>query len=120
MLRLALFCALALAAAGASAKDYQVRIASSVEGGRLTVVPQLVAAPGARLRYEMTSTKEGGASQANSSQGGSVNVGPDGQATLSKLTVSVGPQDRYVISVKVFDGAKLVAEDVLRYPGVRP
>jgi hypothetical protein len=30
--------------------------------------------------------------------------------------VSVGPQDKYVLTVKVFDGAKLVAEDVLRYP----
>jgi hypothetical protein len=109
-----------LAAAGAAlpahASDYLLEIDHSVRGGQLTVVPQLAAPAGSRLRYEMVSTKEGGAGRSNSSQSGSVNVGESGAATLSTLSVSVAPQDRYVISVKVFDGAKLVAEDVLRYP----
>jgi hypothetical protein len=111
---------LLLAAAGAAlpayASDYLLEIDHSVRGGQLTIVPHLAAPAGSRLRYEMTSTHEGGAGQSNSSQSGSVNVGDSGAATLSRLSVSVGPKDLYVVTVKVFDGATLVAQDVLRYP----
>jgi len=31
------------------------------------------------------------------------------------LSFSVTPLDRYVVTVKVFDGPKLVAEEVLQY-----
>jgi len=87
-----------------------------VEGGKLTVVPQLSAPAGARLRYEMVSEKQGGAGKSSTSQSGSVSVGADGAATLSRLSLGVGAQDKYVIRVKVFDGAKLVAEETLSYP----
>jgi hypothetical protein len=113
-----LLSALALAAAAAMASEpgYRLRIDSSLQGGQLTVAPQIAAPAGSRLRYEVVSSRQGGAGKSSTSQGGSVTVGPDGSATLSKLSVSVGPQDKYVITVKVFDGAKLVAEEVLRHP----
>ena len=104
------------AAAMASEPGYRLRIESSTQDGQLTVVPQLAAPAGARLRYEIVSSRRGGAGTSNSSQSGSVSVGPEGSVKLSTLSVSTGPQDRYVVTVKVFDGAKLVAEEVLRHP----
>ena len=118
MTRKTVFASLLLAAASAMASEpgYQLRIDSSVDGGKLSVVPQLSAPAGARLRYEMVSEKHGGAGKSSTSQSGNVSVGADGAATLSRLSLGVGAQDKYVIRVKVFDGAKLVAEETLRYP----
>ena len=104
------------ASATAATDGYQLRIDSAVGDGMLRVVPHIAAPAGARLRYEVISTKEGGSGRSNTNQSGTVNVGPDGSAKLSSLSVGVTPQDRYVITVKVFDGPKLVAEEVLRYP----
>ena len=95
---------------------YKLRVDSRVEGSKLTVVPYIAAATGARLRYEVTSSKQGSAGKSNTSQSGNVSVGPDGSAKLSTLSLGLGPQDKYVVTVKVFAGAKLVAEEVLRYP----
>lgn len=107
---------LAASAALANAPGYQLRVNSKLEGGTLTVSPHVTAPVGAQLRYEVISSKQGSNGQSNSSQSGNATVGPDGSAKLSTLSVNVGPQDKYVLTVKVFDGAKLVAEEVLRYP----
>ena len=106
----------AATAAMADEPGYQLRVNSRVEGGTLTVAPQITAPAGAQLRYEVVSSKQGSNGQSNTSQSGNATVGPDGSAKLSSLSVSVGPKDKYVLTVKVFDGAKLVAEEVLRYP----
>ncbi len=95
---------------------YKLRIESSLEDHQLTLVPHVAGPPGARLRYEMTSTKEGSAGKSSTSQSGTVGIGESGGAALSRLSVSVAPQDRYTITVKVFDGARLVAEETLRHP----
>lgn len=109
-----------LATAGASAManepGYNLRLESKVEGSTLTVVPHIDAATGARLRYEMVSSKQGSAGKSNTSQSGTVTVGPDGSAKLSTLSLGLGPSDRYVITVKVYAGVELVAQEVLRYP----
>jgi curli production protein len=107
---------LAATAALANEPGYELRVNSKVEAGTLTVAPRVTAPAGAQLRYEVISSKQGSGGQSNSSQSGNVTAGPDGSAKLSTLSVSVGPQDKYVLTVKVFDGAKLVAEEVLRYP----
>jgi hypothetical protein len=107
---------LAATAAMADAPGYQLRVDSKLEGGTLTVAPLVSAPAGAELRYEVVSSKHGSNGKSSSSQSGNVTAGPDGSAKLSSLSVSVGPQDKYVLTVKVFDGAKLVAEEVLRYP----
>lgn len=102
--------------AGADEPAYRLRIDSSVEASRLTVVPVITAPAGSRLRYEMISTKQGHSGKSNTSQGGAIVVGADGSAALSTLRLGVSADDRYQITVKVFDGSKLVAEDALRYP----
>lgn len=110
------FLLFAATAALANQPGYELRVNSRVEGGTLTVAPHVTAPAGAQLRYQVVSSKQGSNGKSNSSQSGNVTAGPDGTAKLSTLSVSVGPQDKYVLTVKVFDGAKLVAEEVLRYP----
>src|SRR4051812_31075192 len=106
------------AAVGAMADEpgYVLRIEASVSGSQLTVVPHIAAPAGARLRYELVSSKQGSAGRSSTSQSGSVNVGADGSAALSTLKLGINPQDKYLITVKVLDGAKVVAEEVLQYP----
>lgn len=110
------FLLLAATAAMANEPGYELRVNSKLEGGTLTVAPRITAPAGAQLRYEVVSSKQGSGGQSNSSQSGNVTAGPDGSAKLSTLSVNIGPQDKYVLTVKVFEGAKLVAEEVLRYP----
>jgi hypothetical protein len=110
------FLLLAASAVLANEPGYQLRVNSKLEGGTLTVAPQITAPPGAELRYEVISSKQGSNGKSNSSQSGNVTAGPDGTAKLSTLSVSVGPKDKYVLAVRVFDGAKLVAEESLRHP----
>lgn len=95
---------------------YKLRFDSTVEASKLTVVPVIAAAPGSQLRYELISSKEGHSGNSNTRQSGGVMVGAEGSAKLSTLRLGVGADDRYLISVKVYDGAKLVAEQVLRHP----
>jgi hypothetical protein len=114
--RLPILLAAVVTSAIAEDAGYELRLASSVEAARLTLMPVIAAPAGRQLRYEMVSTKQGAAGMSNTRQSGGVVVGADGSARLSSLSLGVGPDDRYVVTVKVFDGARLVAEDVLRYP----
>jgi hypothetical protein len=95
---------------------YKLHIDSTVQASKLIVVPVIAAPAGSRLRYEMVSSKQGHSGKSNTSQSGGVTVGADGSAKLSTLSLGVGADDRYLITVKVYDGGKLVAEDALRYP----
>jgi hypothetical protein len=110
------FLLLAASAVLANEPGYQLRVNPKLERGTLTVAPQITAPAGAELRYEVISSKQGSNGQSNSSQSGNVTAGPDGSAKLSSLSVSVGGQDKLVLTVKVFHGARLVAEEVLRHP----
>jgi len=117
-MRKAMLISLALLAASAAMGEgaYKLRIDSSVRDGKLTIVPYAAAPAGSRLRYEMVSAKEGGAGKSSTRQGGTVQVGESGSARLAILSLGVNPQDRYLVTVKLFDGRRLVAEDKLEYP----
>src|SRR6188508_3008719 len=88
---------LLLAAAGtamASEPGYVLRIDSSLEGRQLSVVPRIAGPAGARLRYEMVSSKQGSAGKSSTSQSGSVSVGADGSATLSTLKLGINSPNK--------------------------
>jgi len=95
---------------------YRLRLNAIHDGGMLAVVPQLAAPAGSRLRYEMASTKEGASGKSITKQSGHVAVGEVGLATISSLSLRVAAQDRYTITMKLFDGEKLVAQQTLQYP----
>jgi hypothetical protein len=109
---LAFFCAGALA----NVPGYDLSLGAEVRGGTLKVAPIVTAPAGAKLRYDVTTTRTGGSGNSNSRQSGNVTVGDDGKASLSQVAVSVSEQDRYEVHVEVYDGGRLVASETLKHP----
>ena len=107
---------LLLGGGAALAADYRVDPGARVEGGTLKVAPRVEGPAGAALRYEIRTTREGAAGRSNSSQSGNVTLGSDGAAELATTNVSVSPQDRYQISIRLLDDGRVVAEESVRYP----
>lgn len=103
-------------AALANAPGYDLSLGAEVRGGTLEVAPILTAPAGAKLRYDVTTTRTGRSGNSNSRQSGNVTVGGDGKASLSQVSVNVGPQDRYEVHVEVFEGERVVAAKTLRHP----
>jgi hypothetical protein len=95
---------------------YRLWIESSVDGRTLTVAPHMTGPAGARLRYQITSSKLGVSGRSSTSQSGQFPLDENGSQPLATLKLGVGADDRYSIAVKVFDGAKIVAEQTLNYP----
>jgi PPE-repeat protein len=108
-----LFSSIALA----NAPGYELSLGAEAQDGTLKVAPILTAPPGAKLRYDVTTTTRTGRSgNSNSRQSGNVTVGDDGKAALSQVAVSVSEQDRYEVHVDVYDGKRLVASQTLKHP----
>ena len=102
--------------AQANAPGYDLSLGAEVRGGTLKVAPVVSAPAGAKLRYDMTTTRTGRSGNSNSRQSGNVTVGDDGKAALSQVAVNVSPQDRYVVHVEVYEGERVVAAKTLRHP----
>ena len=100
----------------ANAPGYDLSLGAEVRGGTLKVAPVVTAPAGAKLRYDMTTTRTGRSGNSNSRQSGNVTVGDDGKASLSQVAVSVSEQDRYEVRVEVYDRGRLVASDALTHP----
>lgn len=100
----------------ANAPGYDLSLGAEVRGGTLKVAPVVTAPAGAKLRYDVTTTRTGRSGNSNSRQSGNVTVGDDGKAALSQVAVNVSPQDQYVVHVEVHDGAQVVASRTLRHP----
>jgi hypothetical protein len=100
----------------ASETAYRLWIESSVEGRTLTVAPHMTGPAGTHLRYQITSSKLGASGKSSTSQSGQFPLDEKGSRPLATLKLGVDADDRYSIAVKVFDGAKMVAEQTLNYP----
>lgn len=95
---------------------YQLDLGARVEAGSLKVEPTVSGPPAKALRYEMRVRREGSAGASNTSQSGTVRLDDGGHAQLSSNTVSVGPNDRYVVTVRLLDDGRVVAEQTASYP----
>lgn len=95
---------------------YQLDLGATVEGGSLKVQPTVSGPPDKPLRYEMRVRREGSAGATNSSQSGTVRLDSEGQAYLASNSVSVGPNDHYVVTVRLLDAGRVVAEQSAQYP----
>ncbi|HUQ76340.1 MAG TPA: curli-like amyloid fiber formation chaperone CsgH [Burkholderiales bacterium] len=102
-------------AIGADA-PYELDIGTSLHRGQLKVEPSVHGPAGKVLRYEMKvrRTTQGGSS--DSSQSGDVKLDDSGEGQLASSSVNVGANDRYRVTVRVFDENKLVAEKTAQYP----
>jgi hypothetical protein len=108
---------LALTSTAYAADDrYTLDLGASVQGSSLKVEPTLTGPAGKTVDYQMRVRREGGGNSSNSSQGGTVQLDRSGHAQLASNSVSVSPSDRYVVTVRVMDGGKVVAEKSQQYP----
>ena len=108
---------LALASVAYAADDrYTLDLGASVEGSSLKVEPTVTGPAGKVINYQMRVRREGGGNSANSSQGGTVRLDNNGHAQLASNSVSVSPSDRYVVTVRVMENGKVVAEKTQQYP----
>jgi hypothetical protein len=109
--------ALLIASAALAADNrYTLDMGASVHAGNLKVEPTIAGPAGRTVEYEMRVRREGGGNSSNSSQGGTVKLDDDGRAQLASNSVSVTPSDRYVVTVRVMDQGKVVAEQSQQYP----
>ena len=95
---------------------YRVDMGTEVRGNNLSVEPKVVGPAEKSLRYEMKVQREGQGRSSNSSQSGTVRLDAQGHGKLASNSVSVSPSDHYEITVRLFDGGELVAEQTGRYP----
>lgn len=102
--------------ASASAGEHRVWIQTSVDNGRFLAVPQVEAGHDALLDYELISTKTGKAGRSSSSQTGSVHLGNGEIRSLARLRFSISAEDKYILSLRVYESGKLVAEQSVSWP----
>ena len=94
---------------------YRLTLDTRVENHQLTMAPQINAPKGSVLRYEVVADKTGSSGNTSTRQGGQVKV-DDASATLSTFSLSLRPGDSCTVSVRVYDGANVVAERTIRCP----
>jgi hypothetical protein len=111
-----IFIAALLVSYSALAADYRLDPGAQVRDGTLQVAPTVHGPAGAALRYEIRTTREGASGKSDSSQSGSVRLDNVGDGKLATTNVSVTPQDRYRIQVKLLEGGRVVAEEEVTYP----
>jgi hypothetical protein len=122
MPRLIMFAVIALsllAAAPLAAQDGAYRIdigASEQHGGSLRFEPRVAGPPGKLVRYEMNARSHSPGAGANSSRSGSVRLDDSGKAQLPANAVKLAPAEQYEMSVKLFEGNRLVAEESTQRP----
>jgi hypothetical protein len=102
-----LFCASALAADPA----YRADLGISMVSGTLRVEPTIMGPGGKTLRYEMNIRREGKGGTSATSQAGTVRLDGAGKGEFAYNSLSISPGDRYTITLKVYDGDRLVASE---------
>ena len=111
------FAALAFVSAAASADSpYQLDLGAEVRGNNLVVEPTVLGPAEKSLRYEMKVRREAAGRSSNSSQSGTVKLDAAGRGQLASNSVSVSSTDHYEITVRLFDGDRVVAEKTDRVP----
>lgn len=96
--------------------DYRLTLDARVKDHQLTMAPRIHAPAGIALSYEVIVSRTGASGITSTRQSGPIRVNDHNTATLSKLSLSIRPQDRCTILVKVFDGSNVVAERSYSYP----
>jgi hypothetical protein len=96
---------------------YRVDIGTSRDhDGSVKVEPRITGPAGKTVRYEVAVRSESRGASANSSQSGSVRLDDSGNAHLSSNAVTLSPREKYEMTVRLFDGNRLLAEQSARVP----
>ena len=116
MKKLAVALAFVPLAAIAADSAYRLDLGAAVHGGSLKVEPEVSGPAGKELQYKMEVRRHARGGTSNSSQGGTVTLDEHGHARLASSSVNVSPNDRYSVTVRLMDGARVVAEKSQQYP----
>jgi len=106
----------ALAAACVHAADLQAWIDTEIRDGMLQILPKVKSQASVVVRYELDAKKSGAAGRSESRQGGTKSIACCEPASLALLRLSVTPEDVYTLTLRVFVGSDLVAQDEIVYP----
>jgi hypothetical protein len=88
----------------------QAWVETSTAGGGATFVGRLRSVGPLSARYELTATRQGPSGRSSTRQAGTVKLPAGGEQRLSELGLApLGPQDRWEVVLKVFQGDALVA-----------
>ena len=85
--------------AHANAGDHRIWIETSIDNGVLLAQPRIEAGHDALLDYQ-----------------GSVRVTQGETRSLARLRLSVAGRDKYILSLRVYEDGRLIAEDSVSYP----
>lgn len=98
--------------------DLEAWIETTVQGQVLFVSPKAKAkAQSAQVvRYELVSRKTGTAGTSDSRQAGTKSVACCETVSLAALRLSVAPDDMYTLTLRIYFGSDLVAQDEVVYP----
>ena len=91
---------------------YHLDIGAEVHERNLKVEPSVSGPAGKIVRYEISVVR--GAS--SSSQAGDARLDDNGYAKLASTSASVQPGEDYRVTVKLFEGTRLVAQQSVRRP----
>lgn len=95
---------------------YQLDLGTQLRDRSLKVEPSVTGPAGKRVRYEISVVRDAGAGASSSRQAGGARLDEKGYARLASTSVSVQPGEEYAVTVKLFEGDRLVAEESLRRP----
>jgi hypothetical protein len=95
---------------------YRLDVGTELRDRNLKVEPSVTGPAGKRVRYEISVRRAAGAGSSNSSQAGGARLDENGYARLASTSVSVQPGEEYDVTVRLFEGDRLVAEDSVRGP----
>lgn len=99
-----------------ASSDHRVWIETSTVDGRLIVQPQIEAGRDASADYELISVRVGRAGRSESRQAGSVRLKAGETRVLSNLTLSVSDDDKYILTLRIFENGQVVGQDSITYP----
>jgi hypothetical protein len=102
--------------AAAADSAYRVDIGTSKRDDGLRIEPRVTGPAGKTVRYEVDVRRGSEAASSNSSQSGSVRLDDAGRAQISSNTIRLNPREEYDMTVRLFDGNRLVAEQSARHP----
>jgi hypothetical protein len=95
---------------------YKLDLGMDLRQGTLQVEPTVSGPAGKSLRYEMNIRREGAGGSSSSNQAGTVRLDNGGNGHFAYNALSVNKGDRYTVTVKIYDGERLVAEQSAHEP----
>ena len=91
-------------------------IETSMVAGRLHVQAYVKSPKLATLHYDLISEKTGNSGSSKTKQAGKINAEVGETYPLTKLQLGIASEDKYTLTLNVYENGELVAKDAVIYP----